>query len=728
MYGFAHLDGSSRLENGTAPFLKAQDLLYEMLALHKKNPTLHPEPTDYHCSVVLFACAKCSIVTEDGNDLDRSNQAVRTAEALMKSLEAPESRVQPTLGMYNNVILAHANRAPFVYGAATAAENWLLHLSKRASEESTCSNNNVQLDTQSFNRVLKAWSDTPEEQGAARANEILQLMLDLSRSEEGSKVHPDPVSFGTVISAFGKRGDALKSQEILKQAVEYFNKVEDLTPIRNAAGGKRPKLVDLTQCWTAACFAWSHSGTHKAPDRIQDLIQETFTTIGKNFIVRPNRAMYAACIHAYLQSNRPNNVEEADKYLRTMVEDYIRKPQERQDAQPTTNEFHSVQSAWFRYQEEGRGRFQGMYAAEHATALLLLMIELSERRGMLCAPTTDTIERCILLWTNTCRSLLQAVAALETKRRGTDAKGDENEDDSTRQQQIKDDAMTSALKAVELLDLAEARKLARHQTYKYVIYRLCDIGHPDCTREAVNILRRLERETDQRDLEWPSGDAAGLYVTVIAALGKIGTFESAELALEILRGMPKSGKRAVLATTKAYTSVVMAFSKLHSKRSSRVVFEIFEEVKELDSDPKNKVKLDPVFVENVLRTLSNVGDKVSAGRSCEVLNFLLKLHFGGRNGAEPTSFCFNACIAALIRCRDRTHLLYAAELLKSIILKHDQKSLSNLPSYEAFVNTVRACREEGSPEMVQRANEIAKQAERLGIERSSQQRHQKATS
>lgn len=786
LQGLAHMnptlsnDGIHSNDQNKAAFLKARDLLYEMLSLHKQNPQVHSKPTEYHCSTVLLACANHAVLhnsNENAEDdapaaADRASSdcAIETAENLLAALESPESVVAPTANMYHNILLAHANRSRCVYGAATAAENWLLHVSQRGADaEATASTATATaplLDTASFNRVLKAWSETPDATGAARAHEILQLMMDLS---DGSNRHvrPDEYSFGTVVSAYGQRGQPEKSEEILKMAVDYFNNLPpdvELTPIRNASKQQpeRTTLPDLTQCWTATCFAWANNtaaannnagnGRGSAPERIQALLEEIdYNQRGKTkhkFILQRKRGMYAAWIQAHLQLQ---HVDPAEHVLRQWVRDCIhRRQQFPRQAQPTAAEFESVQNGWLRHAQRQRRVHE--VAAERATELLQLMLQLSEQRGMACAPRIDTFEMCIVLWTNACQALLREVEDMERRWKRRENRGasaasstDGGDDPTTaaggetagatdttthtlspeyeklakQKQDVKDQAMTAALKSVELLDLAEARKLSRHRTYKFVIHRLCDVEDAHCTHEAVNILRRLERETEQRNLQWPS-DAVGLYNRVLSVLGRDGSDESCALALEILKNTPRSGPRAIRVETKTYTAVVSGLARVKGKRSARTAYEIFEKVKALDaSDPEGPVKLDPIFFEQVFWSLNTGEDKVSAGRSCEVLNYMLNLHFGGREGMEPTKYCLNACIDSLVKCQDRTYLVFAIDLLRSIIQQYDEQKLTKLPSFPAFLKIIRSCREDGAPELVQRATEFERDAKRLGLRKEN---------
>lgn len=724
MLGYANLavDTNKNPVNLVYPFETAHSLLRQMIVLHKANPSRHPAPTDHHYCTVLYACSNCSVL---------SDVAVETAEALIYSLEEQSDehddvsgRITPTVEMYNNVILAHANRAATVYGAATAAEDWLMHLSQRAAAAAD-GGNTVQPDTRSFNRVLKAWSHSLENNAANRAADILHLMLELAAaSANNTHIQPDPVSFGTVITAFAKRKQPQACRVVLDEAIEYFTKT-------NTSNTTDAAIADLTQCWNAVCFGWAQSGAPDAPEQVEALLREAHNVhirSSSNNIVRPDRAMYVACIEAHLNSGRPDRVEKAESHLRNMIDfgriyrqegQPLRMKGQRRILMMTTQEFDTVIHAWYRCQVEyegngtqqrvGRHRFG--YAAMHAMNLLLDMLRLRDKRVLECSPATGTFNMCIGCWCETSRSCL--IAAVQQSRPVRDSRPNAAVTiDTMNQQTFRDQAIAAALKAVELLDMAEVRRLSNNISYSNVIHALCRINDPDCSLKAAKLLDQWERATDDRQLFWPP-HAVTLYTTVISALGKIGTVDAAELALKILRGIPKVGQRVVRDKSKLYAGVIAAFAKLPGQRTGVVATELFGELVVLDGDPESTVALDTALFESVLWALASAGDKVSAMHACDVLKFMLHLHLKGRRRVEPTTHCLNACIQALVECRDVTYTGYAVELIKVVVDNYEKKLLTQLPSPAAFYRVIRGCRDAGSGEMTQRANEIVEIATRL---------------
>jgi hypothetical protein len=720
---------STQLPPAQYPFQAAYGHLQHMIQLHQMYPSFHLAPTEIHYSTVLYACSNCSAI---------STAAVNMAEALIRTLEetaltAQQSPglpmkpvVSPTVEMYNNVILAHANRAPTVYGAAAAAEDWLMHMSAQASDGRTRISTHP--DTRTFNRVLKAWCNSPEEQGGNRAADILHLMLEIASSpvEHGHRVGPDVISFGTVITAFAKRRKPEQCQALLEEAVRYFYK---------KTGGSHGD--DLTQCWNATLFAWAQSGDPDAPKRVESLISEGIQVSPTQFqtMVRLDTATYAACIDAHLQSNLPNRFEKAEAHLLTLVENYRKYLSQQQSrahrhvvahanvARPTTREFDTVIHAWYRSLEayEGnlyspdRGRRRPFgYTATRATSLLRIMIDMSDAfQFSECAPATGTCNMCIESW---CKTV--AACHVEARKEGVKAMGlNEIDNDIAErarayQKEMKEQAMEAVAKAVSVLDIAEKRRLTNDFSYSIVINALCKIGDPNCSLVAAKILERWERETDQRDLPWPS-TAQVQYSSVIAGLAKVGTVESAEMALRILRGIPNDGRRYLVDKGSLYAPVLGACSLFPGATNAKVAQELFEELVAEDKNPSNNLSLYTQFCERVLWALASTKDKASAALACEVLILMLDRHGTGQPNMEPSAHCFNACIQSLTECGDVEYTNYAVNLIRAIVSQFDEKKLSQLPSPAAFYKVIKACNDIGSHEMIQNANDVARVAERL---------------
>ncbi|KAL7558970.1 hypothetical protein ACA910_006312 [Epithemia clementina (nom. ined.)] len=185
------------------------------------------------------------------------------------SLLVRASQLLP-LHLYHEWILVHASRAATEYGAAAQAEDILLKVSHLASAHASATTTTTTASatwnpidattspqprpaahppapprakpraawtgptTETFNRVLRAWVESPENKALVRARDILQLMMRLQRQEQQSPetttttttttttMGPNPHSFATLIAAHAKRGEPVLAQQVWEMAVDYF--------------------------------------------------------------------------------------------------------------------------------------------------------------------------------------------------------------------------------------------------------------------------------------------------------------------------------------------------------------------------------------------------------------------------------------------------------------------------------------------------------------------------
>ena len=294
-------------------------------------------------SSFLYACGSCrshpqarawanAVMEQLEKDLAEKQQQQQNGEdekASMASFLLP-------LHLYNEWILVLASRASTEYGAAAQAEDLLLRMSYMAATQTSTAATTLSTPTESlslkpraawtgpttetFNRVLRAWAESPENHALLRARDILQLMLKLNQQypqgSEGlssisqqpqqepslSKPHssgqsglgPNPASFGTLISAHAKRREPEMAQEVWDMAWQHFNdaklpseqdevveqndlptsvSVSSLSSSSSLSGqdGNEPSsssptsksdlqvVIDLTDCFNAALFAWVNS-------------------------------------------------------------------------------------------------------------------------------------------------------------------------------------------------------------------------------------------------------------------------------------------------------------------------------------------------------------------------------------------------------------------------------------------------------------------------------------
>ena len=708
------------------PFITTGRLLMNMLQLHHQHPRIHPPPTAALYNAWLYSCCLCSSVSDD---------ALHTAEAILQSVEGdsdpreatesfpmnkssfdilppPANLTTPTVGMYNQVLLIHANRAKTDYGAAASAEDVLMRMTKVG----------VHPVTGTFNRVLKAWSECPEKEGGNRAADILHLMLKLSDGASnivhGNDFAPDEISFGTVITAFAKREQPEACQLILEDAITYF-----------ASDPKRScRMTDLNQCWDYALFGWANSGRPDAPERVEAMLNHGITINGQTYKAVPTKTTYRACIEAHLRSGRPDRIEKAERYIDIMIE-LMQSAKDRKnsgvaESTLTTREFDALIHAWFRSSTElenigihnDNGTHPVGYTSTKALNLLFQMLKLQEEGHLSCVPSSGSFHMCIESLCRTGGACITATKRVKKVLKSKEAISESHELTPLYKSSMRKYAMIAADKALEILDIAEDRSVSVDSSYAALIQLLCRVKDPHYTFTAVKVLERYEQQTDERNMNWQR-DKVWMYHTIIAALNELGSLQAAEAALVILRRIPKSGKRAIDRNKIwVYTGVLSAFSKHPGERSFVVALELFKELMSATpntndgQESNNSINVD--FCERVLWMLADSCNNKSAVYTCDVLISIFDRYSAGEINFQPSMSCFNACIHALTKFRDLKHTSDAVMLLKQIISKYEDRSISQLPSKAAFDAVIQNCTELGTDEMLQHAKCVALVAEK----------------
>jgi hypothetical protein len=720
---------TSAESNTEQPYITTGRLLTQMLQLHYQYPSIYPPPTATLYNAWLYSCYTCSSVSDNAlhtaeaiiRNLERSTQIddtadnAKTEQTVVEILPPPPNIPKPTKGMYNHVILIHADRAGHIYGAAVQAEDWLMRMSKVG----------VIPTTDTFNRVLKAWAESPEKEGGNRAADVLHLMIKLSDEasnvEHGNEIAPNEISFGTVVSAFLKRQQPEACQFILEEALSYYATHKE----------RRRHIADLNECWNTTLFGWSKSGRSDAPDRVEALFNDGIWIQNQHFKVTPTKSTYVACMEAHMKSDRPDRIDQAEKYLRIMVESMRRyKGQSSiENVKPTCREFDFVIHSWFRSLHEFEnigfganvGKYPIGYTATKASNLLHLMIALQEEGHSSCTPSHGSFHMCIESWTKTAGTCLTAEKnARKVIKRNAISNDTAVNDESTElsikyRETMKKHAMHAADQAIELLKMAEDRKLCTDSSYAVIIHLLCRIPDPRYAFVAAEVLERYERKTDELNLQWQS-EKVWMYNMVTAALNAVGTLQAAEVALQMLRRIPQSGKRSIDKNKIwIYTGVLTAFAKHPGPRAGAVAKELFVDLiaaPVYKPELNNSINLD--FCERVLLILAEANSLQSAGDACDVMNTIFDLYFSKRSKIEPSRICFNGCILALTTCRDEKYTAFAIQLLKGIINKFENNLLSHLPSKSAFEQIIHNCNAIGTEEMMQHAKEITILAEKYG--------------
>jgi hypothetical protein len=686
-------------------FLHTKALVDRMLQRHLEHPSLHPAPNISHYNSVLHSCAS-STAKHYVEAVEVAEEIIRSLESNMQKLQErgvpadettnPQAVIIPDTNTYHSVIALHA-RAP-LHGSAMAADNWLMRLIKLCHDGAL--GPGVQPSVKSFNVVIEAWRKA-HERGADRAREILQLMLEMSQHTYEAVERPNARSFVMVIRAFGKRKRPEEAAEVLALAISlFYDRWEKQQQNRNetdttATAARTTTMassdldfdkeenMNLTSCLTAAMTAWAQSALSRpdAPEQAEALLRDVYTFAHNQqqlqlsveattnstsldvFHIVPNAQTHNALLNIYIQLDR---VYAADQHLRNMISAFKK---DRGPA-PNSKSFLIVLHGWAK-------RSTRPDASARADDMLRLMVLLNRKLQQQkkasyfssptsCAPNVTNFFNVMELW---CRQ---------------------------------PNSKNVVHRILSLLKIAEQCRLASEPVYIRVIHFLT--REPSTAHDAVEALNRLEASvaagaTTIQPHAWL--DVYGRVVTVVA---RVGSVDSAELALKLLQRMtqkdppPPDRPDGVAPSVKAYGAVLLAFRNLipvQPKRAADVAAQLYMEMKQKDADPNDSFNLDLVLLRDTLKCLAGPkGDTIAADKACQVLTYMIQLvKTQDRLELEPDVQCLDAFLTALVEVGNVEYTKRAVQLLDVFMKRYlePSKTTPALPSKNIFDAVSERC-------------------------------------
>lgn len=623
------------------PVLRAHQLLERMQQRHRANPQHYPAPDITVCDAFLYSCAVSPF----------PERVLEVAQSLVKTLEEAGNPFPSTLS-YNNVLSIWTNHASQQYGAASAAEDWLLRWSERNAAGLV---GQAQPDTRSFNRVLHAWT-----QSAApdRAYAILQFMVQQpTTTTNTTRIQPDVVSFATVLH--GYRANPEMAEQVFQEALEFF--------VQQQPNNIKTNPVDMTVCLDAAMMAWAYSDRPDAVERVQALLRDAYLfslqTNHSKIQLEPTAATHRICLHAFLQDEkRTDGIDAATRHLHDMIASCrTQQPMTRKTFTTapvtsilTTGAFHVVLQGWM---DSGRPE-----APDQCRQLLHIMMELSTEQGIPCAPEATTFVRCLQV-------LLKHKCPPQ--------------------------------QALDGLEQAEQRRMVNFYVYKLVLQIL--ERYPSYAFVAYDVFQRALANHKRGLIKMESSTLHRLTMDVLL---QHRSREALELAFRIVRDdLPE---HSVGALELSYTSVLRAFARFGTARAGEVAGELYDQLRKPSSLLQHSARVWGAVIE----TLVQSGEPKYKRQACDVLQEMA-LH---PRVAGPDRACMDACIMAILcpvvkktkkeeACARELHhhhhhqqeIERAVLLLEWLVAQYQQGVVQECPSPTTFRTVFDACRPGSEP-------------------------------
>lgn len=623
---------------------RADAILRRMQSRHNEDPFNAPEPDTISYNTLLHAWS----ISEDEGAMDKAEELIHLMQEMYRM--NPDGAVRPTTWSYNLVMLTYANRTG-EYGTAKAAEDWLLRLSELNID------NGPSPDTHSFNIVLLAWTNSGDEKGPDRALELLKLFIKLSN--EGHDIHPDASSFTTVINAYAKRGEVMKAQKVL-----YLTKEVDL-----------PDQTDLTPCLNAVIDSWAKSGAKDAGHMAEAVLskaQSFASEIPSNVIVKPNTITYTACLDAHTKSDNRDALENAERFLRKMIDTFRSGLWE---CGPTTKTFICIIDAWAKSDRENK--------AEKAEYWLNVMTDLARNESFRCRPNSQAYSICIDAWSHS-------------------------------------KSPNAALRAARLLHNMEqsyyedGNKYARPNgfSYRVIIKRLLSSGQKEDALEALSLIKSMEEEARRGNRD--AQPDTGICNSVIFRLAQTGDEEAIKGAVNLIHRMDQAsreGMSIMRPDTYTFTTVMGALSKLsnleaanhEAKIAAIMMYDLMEERGVLEN---SFLHLNPAALRIVLTTLSTLGEERAAHRACSIFKQVAEM--GDKKNTVLDGTCLTMCLETMLNVETVEHTLKAYDLLKKMIERYRDEVSSHLPLHRGFAAVMDAVCRSGDENSVEYVQEMIK--------------------
>ena len=262
----------------------------------------HPHPDRYSYNCVLNAYSKW-----DGD----SSGKVEAILVKMNNASLEEECIRPDYITYHSAMNYYASRKSNRGKAAQRAEDLLLHMSSLSKQghEDGDNSNNIQVNTTSFNIVLKAWSNSGGGiHDAQRAEAILRMMMKL-HGQGHENIKPDVRSFSTVIRSFSDVDPVDASL-----AVE---KVFDLLGLLEGSFIPTSDAVNIKSCYNAAANVFvKNSEVDDAVLQVEGLMNRM-----KNLDAAPDSNMITSLCLAHVREGNDKSFQRGKNILVEMMKD-----------------------------------------------------------------------------------------------------------------------------------------------------------------------------------------------------------------------------------------------------------------------------------------------------------------------------------------------------------------------------------------------------------------------
>jgi hypothetical protein len=313
-----------------------------------------------------------------------ANNAAVQAEQVLQ--EMVERGVRPNVVTYTSVMDAYAQQSAHDPTAAASAERLLFDFVDSTVTLTTESkNDNDKVSSVTADTVLNAWAQQGTEQGAARAEQILQRLQDMATTSDsstsssgrgtrsGSSIRPTAFSYATVIHGWAQVGGtqgAERAQAVLDGLLQRLVAAKKKKNSRGAKSTVQGEAHPDTVVFNAVMHAWANSGDPAAGSKAALLLNQMQELhVLAKYDCAPDTVSFNTVLSAWSHGGHMNAAMQAERILQEMVTANRLAPD--QAPAPNAVSYNSVLHAWSKSQLPG--------AANRAEAVLEFMIRSSKK-------------------------------------------------------------------------------------------------------------------------------------------------------------------------------------------------------------------------------------------------------------------------------------------------------------------------------------------------------------
>lgn len=455
-------------------------------------------------------------------------------------------------------------------------------------------------------QAIDAWAKSGENQGAQRAQQIHDGMIEMYNQSGDCHIAPSTVSFNTLMNAWSKSPDPTApeiAERLFAEMAEWG--IDDVKP-------------DVLT-FSTLLDTYSRSGVKNAVERAEELFE-----LMDEFGVQRNVYTYSALQNVYARSGRPNAPDLCMKLLENMLHLYR---SGNIFAKPNCINYNAVLIAYSRAKTREaaqkasemldkmeRPDFDGGYDIEPDRFSYVLTI-------LACARCPDPVYAANMSEVNL--EKMEERARIEAKRR---------------------DEISSAAPPAVTLDL---------ESFNAVLTAISKSRQSDAVVRAMKIIRRMEDYVKQGvDSVAPNIRSWNALLHALSRSQDQNLGEKSEHILNHMFDLHKRGVKNVKPDAFSFAAVLSTYQRMDTPSATQRADDIVRHMEELYE--KGELDTHPDIVHYTILCAAWARSKLSqaAPRIVEILSTLKEKHRAGILNVKPNTRTYNACLDALCRAGD----------------------------------------------------------------------------